>query len=92
MAAHYTDAGLIEQAALLAVGISHAQAFLEGNKRTALLVTEVFSRANGWLFTTNPLEMARQLEEVPTRKGSIEEATARVADWLRRTVVRGPAS
>ena len=91
MAAYYTDADLIEQAALLAVGISHAQAFLEGNKRTALLAAEVFLRANGWLFRGDPMEMARQLEEVSTRKGSIDEATARFTDWLRRTVVRGIA-
>src|SRR5216683_335276 len=36
MAAYYDEADLIRQAALLAVGISQAQAFLDGNKRTAL--------------------------------------------------------
>ena len=38
MAEHYDDADLIRQAALLAVGISQAQAYLDGNKRTALAI------------------------------------------------------
>lgn len=37
MAAHYEEADITRQAALLAVGISQAQAFLDGNKRTAYL-------------------------------------------------------
>ncbi len=32
MAAYYSEADIIYQAALLAVGISQAQAFLDGNK------------------------------------------------------------
>ncbi|MGE5620524.1 MAG: type II toxin-antitoxin system death-on-curing family toxin [Sphingomonadaceae bacterium] len=92
MAAHYADADLIEQAALLAVGISQAQAFLDGNKRTALLAADVFLRANGLLSTRDPLEMARQLEAVATRRGDLDEAVARFTEWLRVSVVRGTAS
>lgn len=86
MAAHYADADLVEQAALLAVGISQAQAFVEGNKRTAFIAADIFLQANGCLFTGNPLEMAHQLEAVATRKGREDEATARFTDWLRRHV------
>ena len=69
-----------------AVGISQAQAFVGGNKRTAFIAADVVLRANGCLFTGEPLEMARQLEAVATREGSEEEATARFAEWLRRVV------
>ncbi len=92
MAAYYADADLIEQAALLAVGISQAQAFLEGNKRTALLAVDIFLRINGWRFIKGPLEIAQQLEAVATRKGNIDEATARFTDWLRTAVARDVAS
>ena len=91
MAAHYAGADLIEQAALLAVGISQAQAFLQGNKRTAFLAADVFLRANGWLFMGDPLEMGEQLAAVASRKGNIDEATARFTDWLRKAVVRDTA-
>jgi len=86
MAAYYAGADLVEQAAVLAAGISQAQAFVEGNKRTAFIAADVFLRANGCSFTGNPLEMAHQLESVATREGSEEAAAARFADWLRRHV------
>lgn len=85
-AAYYGDADLVEQAALLAVGISQAQALVEGNKRTAFMAADVFLRTNGCLFTGDPLEMAYQLEAVATRGGSGDEATARFSDWLREHV------
>ncbi len=91
MAAHYAGVDLIEQAALLAVGISQAQAFLQGNKRTAFLAADVFLRANGWLFVGDPVEMAEQLAAVATRGGNVDEATARFTAWLRKAVVRATA-
>lgn len=86
MAAYYENAELVQQAALLAVGISQAQSYIQGNKRTAFIAADVFLRANGCLFTGNPLEMAHQLEAVAAREGSEDEATARFTDWLRRHV------
>jgi death on curing protein len=50
MAAHYEDADLIQQAAILAVGISQAQAFIQGNKRTAFIAADLFLRINGRIF------------------------------------------
>ena len=90
MAAYYEDADLVRQCALLAVGISQAQAFVDGNKRAAFVAADVFLRANGYLFVGEPLEMARQLEAVASRAGSHEEATARFAEWLRGAVVGAP--
>jgi death-on-curing protein len=46
-AARYTDADLAEQAATLIWGIAQNQAFLDGNKRLALVVTLTFLEVNG---------------------------------------------
>lgn len=86
MAAHYASADLVQQAALLALGISQAQAFVDGNKRTGFIATDVFLRANGCQFTGDPLEMAKQLEAVSGRSVSEEEATTIFTEWLRAHV------
>lgn len=86
MAAHYAGADLVQQCSLLAVGISQAQAFVDGNKRTAFIAADVFLRLNGRRFAGDPLDMARQLETVAERKDSISAANARFAGWLREHV------
>jgi death-on-curing protein len=47
-AAYYETADIIRQAALLAVAISEAQAFEDGNKTTAFACLDLFLRANGY--------------------------------------------
>ncbi len=86
MAAHYESADLVHQAALLAVGISQAQAYVQGNKRTAFIAADVFLRANGCPFRGDPLEVARQLAAVAGRQGTLEEAAAGFTEWLRKNV------
>jgi death-on-curing protein len=86
MAAYYDEADLIRQAALLAVGISQAQAFLDGNKRTAFAACDVFLRLNGLAFAGDPLELAKQLEAVAARSVKLEEITDRFEQWLREQV------
>jgi death-on-curing protein len=83
MAEHYDGADLVRQAALLAVGISQAQAFLDGNKRTALYSAVTFLEVNGCSLRFDDLEMARQLELVAERVDSLEAATDRFESWLR---------
>ncbi len=83
MAAHYEDADLLRQAALLAVSISQAQAFLDGNKRTAYACCEVFLDINGVTLTGSPVEMAQQLIAVAERNDNLTAATARFEAWLR---------
>jgi death-on-curing protein len=68
----YTDADLVRQAALVAVGISQAQAFLDGNKRTAFAACDLFLRWNGLEFSGDPLGLARQLEAVAERTDTLE--------------------
>jgi death on curing protein len=86
MAAHYEQADLVRQAALLAVGISQAQAFLDGNKRTAYASLEVFLDLNGLRYAADPLELAYQLEAVAERTDSLTDATDRFEAWLRSRV------
>jgi death-on-curing protein len=86
MAHYYEEADTVRQAALLAVGISQAQAFVDGNKRTTLISTEVFLETNGLDFTGDPLELAQQLEAVASRSDSLDAATDRFEEWLRERV------
>lgn len=85
-AAYYGGADLVQQACLLAVGISHNQPFLDGNKRTALTCLIVFLRRNGHDFTGEPIELAQQLVAVAERDDSLEAATHRFGAWVRERV------
>jgi len=83
MAAYYDQAGLIRQFALLALGVAQAQAFIDGNKRTAFACADAFLRLNGLAYAGDPVELGQQLEAVAQREGSVEEATERFEAWLR---------
>ena len=91
MAAFYEGADIIRQAALLAVGLSQAQAYVDGNKRTAYFAMAAFLEVNGWLIEAESLEIARQLELVAERSDSLDAATARFEQWLREHT-RPPSS
>jgi death on curing protein len=83
MAEYYEDADLVRQCALLAVGIAQAQAFIDGNKRTAFAAMRAFTGENGLLIEAEPMDIARQLEAVAERTDSLAEATDRFEAWLR---------
>ena len=86
MAAYYEEADAVRQAALLALGISQAQAFLDGNKRTALGTMFVFLVHRGLEFRDEPLAKARQLEIVAERTGERAAAEDAFEAWLRERV------
>jgi len=86
MAAYYSEADIIRQATLLVVGISQAQAFLDGNKRTVFLACDVFLRLNGLAFVGDSLDFAMHLVAVAERMGDLEEATTVFEEWLRKQV------
>lgn len=89
MAAHYEQdeqADLAAQAATLIVGIALAHAFLDGNKRTALIAGIVFLHANGYRLVSEPLETARQVEALVVREHPLPETLGRFAEWLRSHV------
>ena len=90
MAAYYSDADIIRQSALLAVDISQAQAFIDGNKRTAFAACDVFLRLNGLFFAGEPLANAQQIEVITQRKGDREAATNQFEQWLREHVAPKP--
>lgn len=83
-AAYYEGADIVRQASLLAIGISQNKPFVDGNKRTAFLALMTFIGLNGfWLSRGHHLELARQLERVATRSGTLDEATNIFESWLR---------
>ncbi len=88
MVAYYEGADLIRQAAILAGGISQAQAFVDGNKRTALIAMDVFLRENGTVFTGDDLIVTEYLIHVAEEVDHRDEATDRFEAWLRNNVRR----
>ena len=56
--AHYEDADLATQAAVLAHGIAEGQHFIDGNKRTALVAMRTFLAINGFDVTASQAERA----------------------------------
>lgn len=86
MAAYYEQADLIRQSALLAVGVAQAQAFLDGNKRTAYACADAFLRLNGLAYAGDPIALGQQLEALAQREGGLEEATTRFEAWLRERI------
>jgi death-on-curing protein len=56
--AHYQDADLALQAAVLAHGIAEGQQFIDGNKRTALIAMLAFLEVNGWRVEASDPELA----------------------------------
>jgi death-on-curing protein len=86
MAAYYQGADIVRQAALLGVGISQAQAFLDGNKRTAYLALNTFLRMNGLTYAGDRLALARQFERFTERSNEPDEAIDAFEAWLRQYV------
>jgi death on curing protein len=90
MAAYYEDADVVRQATLLGTGISQAQAFLDGNKRTAFQTLDAFLWVNGWEYAGDPLELARQFERFAERSNEPDEAIDEFEAWLRQYVQPRP--
>jgi death on curing protein len=86
MATYYEGADVIRQATLLGTGISQAQAFLDGNKRTAFQTLDAFLLVNGWEYVGEPLELARQFEQFAERSGDADAAIDAFETWLRECV------
>ena len=90
MAAYYEGADIVRQAALLGIGISQAQAFLDGNKRTAYLALNTFLRMNGLTYSGDRLALARQFEQFAERSNEPDEAVEAFEAWLRQYVQSRP--
>ncbi len=94
MMAHYEGADVIQQAVRLAVSISQAQCFMEGNKRTGFESMRVFLRINGYRRLANPLDAAKWLLAVANEPGEDLRTTVerQFVDWLRASVAEADRS
>ena len=83
MAAHYEDADLVTQTAMLMAGIALAHAFVDGNKRTALAAGTTFAQLNGQWIASQPEELGKQIEAIVIRSDSLDNAMSRLIAWVR---------
>ena len=81
--AHYGDADLFEQAAALAHGISHSQAFVDGNKRAGFQAVSIFLRINGHRLPDDRLAFARVLLRMTEPGLDAAQGEHSLAAWLR---------
>ncbi len=79
--AHYEGADLLTQGVVLMLAISQAQAFVDGNKRTALTVGLVFLRVNGLVFHGDSELLAALIEEAAEQSES--EGREKIIAWMQ---------
>lgn len=78
--AHYANADIVDQAAILGEALVHWHCFVDGNKRTAWLATITFLRVNGAGEVVAPVaEIVQRMTRLTTRG----EGAAAFARWLR---------
>jgi death-on-curing protein len=85
MAAHYEEADLAKQAALLILGIAQAYPFVDGNKRSAFAAGIVFLQLNGYLVKTRPREFGERIVDYLSSGDRSGSADA-FADWIRENL------
>ena len=79
--AHYQEADLAMQAAVLAHGIAETQPFVDGNKRTALIAMLTFIELNGNKLSATDAELAAWI--ISFSSGTTPE---QLADQLRERI------
>lgn len=85
--AHYQDADLALQAAVLAHGIAEGQSFLDGNKRLALVAMLTFLEANGCRIDATDPELAEWIIGL-SRGLTPEQLAERMRPFLIRATSR----
>jgi death on curing protein len=78
-AAAYGDADVFQLAAAYGYGIAKNHPFIDGNKRTAFVATELFLELNGYELTADDTNCVMTMLAVAA--GEMEESA--FADWLR---------
>lgn len=78
----YEQADVMTCAAAYGFGIAKAHGFIDGNKRTAFVVTATFLRLNGYHLRPDPAEGVAAMEDLAA--GKLSENGFR--DWLAQTV------
>lgn len=91
-----TPDGVIQTAALLAHGIAKAQAFVDGNRRTAYFATLSFLQANGYGHLSpkagDDHSLARYLNQVVENQADNPPGPERFESLFRRRLQRSKAS
>ncbi len=82
-AAYYEGADILRQAALLAIAISEAQAFEDGNKTTAFACLDLFLRDNGYLLHRAQRAVAVALIAIASDREGREQTVADLDALLR---------
>ena len=85
--AAYGEPDAAALAAAYGYGISRNHAFIDGNKRTALVAAELFLQLNGWQLIVDDADCVLTMLAVAT--GDISEDA--FADWLRLHVQKKQA-
>ena len=80
--AHYGEPDLCELAAAYAFGLARNHPFIDGNKRSAFVATELFLVINGWQLVESDADCV--LIMLSLASGEIDEPT--FAAWLRGRV------
>lgn len=79
----YGSPGVVELAAEYGFGIARNHGFVDGNKRTAYVVTRLFLRLHGADFTASPEERVLAFEKLGKGEFTIESFTR----WMRENCV-----
>jgi len=79
----YGETDLQTLAAAYAVGIAKAEAFVDGNKRTAFVTAATFLRLNGFGLRPDPLDGVGAMEDLAA--GTLSEDI--FAGWLAKLIV-----
>lgn len=90
MVAHDEGADLLAQAVVLMLAVSQAQAFVDGNKRTAMTVGLAFLRVNGATFRGDSELLAVLIEEAASQPQ--DEARATIVARLRPQMAAVPGT
>ena len=80
--AYELDADIARLAAGYAFGIVKNHPFIDGNKRTGYVVTELFIMKNGYQLNATPAE--KYLTFLSLAEGTLSEEE--LTDWLRETI------
>lgn len=82
--AHYGQPDVCELAAAYAFGLAKNHPFIDGNKRSAFVATELFLMLNGWRLTAGDADCVMVMLRLAA--GEVDEAG--FAQWLRDHVER----
>jgi death-on-curing protein len=80
----YGKPDIIELAAAYGFGIARNHAFVDGNKRTSLVVTGLFLDLNGWELTATDAEVVGVWMALADSQSDMTET--KFTDWLREKV------